>query len=151
MIWHVTVSGKPVTVDLGKEPSASLTPLGGDLHLLALDGKSWVVRAEDGALSLGDLRLEVSVESDLERRLASARGKEASARGPETVKAPMPGIVSRLAVAPGQPVKAGDLLLVLEAMKMANEVRARSGGKILSVSVSAGQAVTAGESLLTLG
>ena len=153
MIWHVTVDGSSVTVDLSKEPSASLTPLGENRHLLSLDGTSWILLAEEGAISLGDLRLEVSVESALERRLAALRGKgdAASSRGPETVKAPMPGIVSRVEVSAGQAVKTGDLLLVLEAMKMANEVRARGPGRILSLSVSAGQAVTAGEGLLTLG
>ena len=151
MTWHVTVAGKEVSVDLAKEPTASLTPLGNNRHLLSLDGRSWMILAEEGALSLGDLRLEVSVQSDLERRLASLRGKDTAAQSPETVKAPMPGIVSRVAVAAGQAVKSGDLLLVLEAMKMANEVRARVDGRILTVSVSAGQAVQAGEGLLTLG
>ena len=151
MIWHVTVSGKPMTVDLEKEPSASLERLDGNLYRLSLDGKTWMILAEDGAISLGDLRLEVSVESDLEHRLASVQGRQEGARGPETLKAPMPGVVSRLAVSPGQSVQTGDLLLVLEAMKMANEVRAPGPGKVLSIRVSAGQAVTAGAVLLTLG
>jgi pyruvate carboxylase subunit B len=63
----------------------------------------------------------------------------------------MPGLVLRLLVAPGQIVQPGDGLLVLEAMKMENELRATAPGVVRSVGVQAGQAVEKGQPLLELG
>ncbi len=164
MIWHVSLDGgTPRTVELlpggrlrldgGRETAYECKPLGNGLHLLTLDGRPWILRPEGDAIAVGDQLLTVLVESGLEHRLASTRDGTTSARGPATtaIKAPMPGVVSRIAVSLGQAVQAGDLLLVLEAMKMANEVRARAPAKVLSICVSAGQAVKAGEGLLTLG
>ena len=61
------------------------------------------------------------------------------------VKAPIPGLIARVLVAPGQAVETGEPLLVLEAMKMENEVRAPRGGTVQAVKVKPGQTVTLGE------
>lgn len=68
-----------------------------------------------------------------------------------TVKAPMAGTVVQVAVAAGEAVQAGQLLLVLEAMKMEHEVRAESGGTVLTVTARAGELVAEDDTLLTLG
>ncbi len=69
--------------------------------------------------------------------------------GGKSVKAPMPGNALRVFVKPGDKVKAGDKLLILEAMKMENEITAPEDGTVASVTVSAGSSVVAGAELVT--
>lgn len=68
----------------------------------------------------------------------------------EPVKAPMPGTVTRVAVQTGAHVKAGDVLVVLEAMKMENDIVAPRDGVVGAVAVSQGQTVATDEVLVTL-
>ena len=70
--------------------------------------------------------------------------------GGEKISAPMPGKILSVEVAEGQTVKRGDNLLILEAMKMQNEIKAPRDGVIKSLYITAGKAVTSGEVLLTL-
>ena len=71
--------------------------------------------------------------------------------GAATVKCPMPGKILSVAVSAGAAVKKGDLLLVLEAMKMQNEIGAPADGTIKSINVNAGQNVKPGEVMAVLG
>jgi len=71
--------------------------------------------------------------------------------GGQTVSAPMPGNILKVNVAVGQTVKEGDLLVVLEAMKMENEIYAPCGGVITSVPVIKGSTVDTGATLVTIG
>ena len=73
------------------------------------------------------------------------------AAGATTVKAPMPGKILSVAVSAGQAVKKGDLLLVLEAMKMQNEIYAPQDATVSQVRVSANQTVATGEDMVVLG
>lgn len=135
MKYHCTVSGKAFAVEApAPVPGAS------------------VERLEDGlwAVTIRGRRFEVAVQDELERRLARETTPPPGARE-ERIRAPMPGVVTRVAVSKGQSVKAGDLLVVLEAMKMANEVCAKHPGTVREVSVQAGRTVSAGEVLATLG
>jgi biotin carboxyl carrier protein len=75
----------------------------------------------------------------------TARGRPASADG--RIKAPIPGTIARLLVAPGDAVSLGQPLLVLEAMKMENEVRATRAGTVSALHVAPGQVVKRGELL----
>lgn len=72
------------------------------------------------------------------------------AAGSVKVSAPMPGKILGVKVSAGQTVKKGDVLLILEAMKMENEIVAPSDGTVASVNVAAGQNVESGEVLATL-
>lgn len=67
------------------------------------------------------------------------------------VNAPLPGKIIKLVAAPGQAVKAGEVILILEAMKMQNEISAPEDGTVQSFAVTAGQNVKVGELLATLG
>ena len=77
--------------------------------------------------------------------------KVAAGAGEHSVDAPMPGKVIKLVAAEGQAVKAGDVLLILEAMKMQNEITADADGTVKKFNVAAGQSVKAHESLVILG
>ena len=66
------------------------------------------------------------------------------------IKAPMPGKVTKIMVNAGDSLKKGDIIMILEAMKMQNEIGAPAGGKIKSIKVSAGQSVKPGEVLAVI-
>lgn len=68
----------------------------------------------------------------------------------EQIKAPMPGTILKVAVSNGQAVKKGDLVCVLEAMKMENEIFAPCDGTVTSVTVSQGATVSSGDVLCTI-
>ena len=70
--------------------------------------------------------------------------------GATTITAPMPGTILKVNVANGQAVKKGDVLMILEAMKMENEIMAPADGTVSSVNVNAGASVEAGATLCTL-
>jgi len=70
--------------------------------------------------------------------------------GGQSVDAPMPGNIISINVKPGQAVKKGDVLLILEAMKMENEIMAPADGTVGSVTVTPGQTVQSGQQLLTI-
>ena len=85
--------------------------------------------------------------------VASAPAASASATvptGAETVSAPMPGTILSVNATVGQSVNKGDVLMVLEAMKMENEIMAPKSGKVVSVNVSKGASVKTGDVLCAI-
>jgi len=82
-------------------------------------------------------------------RTAGALGRTAGARGDATLRSPMPGRVVRVLVQPGEAVEPGRGVVVLEAMKMENEVRAATTGVVAQVHVTAGATVDANAPLVT--
>ncbi len=81
----------------------------------------------------------------------AAAPKVAAGAGEHSIDAPMPGKVIKLVAVEGAAVKAGDVLLILEAMKMQNEITADADGTVKKFNVAAGQSVKAHESLVILG
>ncbi|MBQ4108801.1 MAG: biotin/lipoyl-binding protein [Clostridia bacterium] len=81
---------------------------------------------------------------------AAAPAPVAAPAGAQTVSAPMPGTILKVNVSNGQAVKKGDVLMILEAMKMENEILAANDGTVSSVNVTAGQSVESGTVLCTL-
>jgi biotin carboxyl carrier protein len=92
----------------------------------------------------------IALAEPLRDRLAHASGDSAMGDEDEEVCAPMPGRVVEVAVAAGDLVSAGGLLLVLEAMKMQNEIRSVRGGRVLRVGVEPGRPVDGGARLVVL-
>src|SRR6266576_1039104 len=101
-------------------------------------------------LGLEGERVEVAVQDERSRGIEAGSGKNKWSGGGGTVRAPMPGLVVRIEVAEGQRVDAGAGLVVVEAMKMENELRAPRPGMVQTVHVAVGQAVEKGASLVTL-
>ena len=81
---------------------------------------------------------------------AAPKAAAAAPAGAEAIKAPMPGNINAVKVSQGQNVKKGDVLLILEAMKMENEIMAPRDGVVASVNVSKGATVNTGDVLLSL-
>lgn len=74
-----------------------------------------------------------------------------AAAGDNTVTAPMPGKIVKLVASVGQAVNAGDVLLILEAMKMQNEITAPAAGTVKSFAVNAGDSVKPGQTMVVIG
>jgi len=74
-----------------------------------------------------------------------------SAEGGTVIAAPMPGKILRVSVSVGTAVNAGDVLLILEAMKMENEISAPSAGTVKEVRAREGDSVNSGDALVVLG
>ena len=151
----VGLVGELVAVD-GRELPASIVSIpGSPLHLLRLGDAVHEIAVDRGAhrgayvLTLGGRRVAVEALDERARAVRSLRAA-AAPHGPEQVRAPMPGLVTRVLVAPGDAVKAGDPLIVMEAMKMENELRARGDGRVQSVVARPGTAVEKGAVLVEL-
>lgn len=119
-------------------PAASGEP---ETYTVTVEGKSYVVEVADG----GEI-------SNIQPQ-GSAGGGEAAvpAGGGSPVPAPLAGNIFKIHVSPGQQVNEGDVLIILEAMKMETEVKADRSGTVGSVTVKVGDSVAVGDELLTLG
>jgi len=157
--YEIDVGGGRVTVD-GEAFEAHLAAVPGTpLYHLLLAGSSWTVAAQslDGAAplrwALGAVgeRFEVDAVDDRTRQIQALTGRGKAPTGGGVIKAPMPGLVVRVEVTVGQRVEAGAGLVVVEAMKMENELRAPRPGVVETVHVAAGATVDKGASLVTLG
>ena len=131
----VEIDGKRYRADLRHIPPSHA-------YSLLLDGRSYefTVHEGEGAIELDGAAGQFHVEVE-DARTHAARAKTGGLRasgGGHTVKAVMPGIVREVRVAPGEPVAKGHALLILEAMKMQNEIRADRSGTVTQVHVAAG-------------
>jgi biotin carboxyl carrier protein len=140
--WHVNLDGLPVTVD-----AVELAP-----HTLSilLDGQNFefgVMQSAGGKLKLQTGAQEFTAEVLDPRAWSGRRHSHVEAEGRQQIIAPMPGKVVRLLVKTGDHVEAGQGLLVVEAMKMQNEIRSPKSGTIERVLAKEGQPVNAGEIL----
>lgn len=146
---QVTLDGRPVRADL--------QPAGRDhAYSLLIDGQSWQVFAAGTPpalrLYLDGHQVDTEVLSGAAAQaLRSARTEPGTGvTGPLVIKAPMPGVVKAVHVKPHDQVEKGQSLLVLEAMKMANDVRAPRAGRVHHVPVAPGQRIAKGDILIEL-
>lgn len=131
-----------------EEKGASLLEVEPGIYSVLLNGRSYEVRLEPGEghsiAAVEGRRFAVEVEDPrASRRTSSGVYRE----GRQSVAAPMPGRVVRLLVGEGERVEAGQGLVVVEAMKMQNEMKAPKAGRVVSLAVRQGDTVAAGETL----
>lgn len=133
------------------EKAASVLEVEPGVYSILFEGRSLearVERAADGlVVNIGARRFVVEVEDP---RRPGKRPKSFHGEGPRTVMAPMPGKVVRVLVAEGDRVEAGQGLLVVEAMKMQNEMKAPKTGRVVLLSAREGATVGAGEILASI-
>ena len=126
----------------------------GEVYSLLIDGRSHVVRVSPTSAGLEvELRgsvIPVEVKHPLEKMLQATGGERAKTRG-ESVNAPMPGVVVAMRVKVGEVVTAGQAVVVVEAMKMQNELAVVHDGVVTEVLVAERAAVSAGQVLVRLG
>jgi pyruvate carboxylase subunit B len=101
-------------------------------------------------LWLDGFRFSVEALDERTRAIRELSGTTAGPSGPAPLKAPMPGLIVRVNVQAGDQVQAGQGLVVMEAMKMENELRATAAGRVKNVVVSPGTAVEKGALLIEL-
>jgi acetyl/propionyl-CoA carboxylase alpha subunit len=166
MKYTATLAGIPTVIDVtggtdGRyrltigdetwEVDARLTAQGFASLLIA--GVSYVadVVDRDGTcvVDVGGETYEILVEEQT-RWIIRTRGGTATAGQGQTLTAPLPGKIAHVAVRPGDLVRAGDTLVVIEAMKMENEFKASAAGTVVEVRVQPGQAVNPGDVLVVV-
>lgn len=145
---HVNVDGKVYEVDF---ESVSGQPV----YSLIVDGRShesYIYQGEDNdwqVLMRGRL-YPVTVEDEREKRLRAAAGAGVAETGEYHLRAPMPGLVVTIPVTEGQDVKRGQVILILESMKMQNEIKAPRDGVIGRIRVKPGDTVEQKQTLLSV-
>lgn len=141
--WQASIEGKPgIAADV-----AEITQNAFSVLLSGCSHEVYVTPSCGGQLQLHTGGLEFLAEVIDPRAWRGRRHGGAEAEGRQQITAPMPGKVVRLLVKAGDTVEAGHGLLVVEAMKMQNEIRSPKSGKVERVLVAEGQAVNAGEGL----
>jgi biotin carboxyl carrier protein len=112
---------------------------------LVVEGRQYRCVLDGDGVVIGGQRYGFEVDDP--RSLQGRRGGGGGVDGPRPVKAPMPGRVVRVLVNDGQDVAEGEAIVVIEAMKMQNELRSPKGGRVVQVAVGVGDAVGAGDVL----
>jgi biotin carboxyl carrier protein len=152
---EVEVIGDRVTLD-GRRVDADLQRLDGtSVHSLLMDGESHLLRAdrvekERWILNLAGRRVESTIVDERTRAIREMTGAAAGPPGPRPLKAPMPGLVVKIEVEVGDEVRAGQGLVIVEAMKMENELKAEGAGRVAAIHAGVGDAVEKDQVLVDL-
>lgn len=144
---HIALNDQVYQIDLasvGDQPIFSLIIDGNSYEAFVYpQNETWQV------LLLGNL-YSVRVEDEREKRLRAAAGGRAIERGEFHLKAPMPGLVVAIPVSEGQRVNKGDVLVILESMKMQNELKSPREGVVARLRVGVGDSVEQSQTLLSV-
>jgi len=144
---HISINGKIYQVDF---ESVSGQPV----YSLIVDGKShesYVQQGDDNWQVLLRGRLyPVTVEDEREKRLRAAAGSGVAESGEFHLKAPMPGLVVAIPVEEGQQIKKGQVILILESMKMQNELKSPRDGTMGRIRVRVGESVEQKQTMLSV-
>jgi len=144
---HIRIGDRLLQVDF---ESVSGQPV----FSLILDGRSYesfvYQGEEDWDVLLRGRQYQVKVEDEREKRLKAAAGGGVAEGGEFHLKAPMPGLVVAILVEEGQPVQKGQVMLILESMKMQNELKAPRDGTIGRIRVKAGESVEQKQAMLSV-
>ena len=149
MKWEVLVNGRSVELDPDQLPPVEQIETG--VYSVLHNGKSFEVRiisAPAGwTVQVSGRQFSVEVRNP---RDAGSRSRGALAGGRQNLTAPMPGKVIRVLVREGDAVDAGQGVIVVEAMKMQNEMKAGHAGRVIQVRARDGDTVGAGDVLVVL-
>jgi len=164
MLYHVTLGGRTFRVELSDgrisidgEPVGEtelLAAPGTTVHHLLVAGHSHTLVARPvGARGVWDLHVDgarylAEVTDERTRVIRGLTHTTADVTGPRPVRAPMPGLIVRVEAAAGESVSAGQGVVIMEAMKMENELRAEVDGVVARVLVAPGQPVEKGAILM---
>ncbi len=144
---QISINGEPITVDL----TAIGTP---ELYSILYGGRSYdlLVQSERSnyTITFRSEQYIIQVEDERTRRLNFGRQAPALPQGELPIRAPISGLIVKVLVEPGDSVEDGQPLVILEAMKMENEIRSLRAGVVKSIAVAAGKRVEQNEALLVL-
>lgn len=126
-------------------------------YSVILDGRSYIAQvinidkeAKKVKILIEQQEYEVAIEEPIDQLLAAMGINQSAARKVNDIKAPMPGLILKVLVTPGQAIKKGDPVLILEAMKMENVFKATADATVKEIKVSERTAVEKGEILVIL-
>ena len=143
----ILLNGEPVNVDLMRSGAA-------ELYSVLFGGRSYEMLVNSDrfnyTINVRGVQFQVQVEDERARRMNRARRLPTLPDGELAITAPIPGLVVRVLVAEGDAIEEGQPVVLLEAMKMENELRAIRGGIVKSVLVASGQRVDQNAPLLIL-
>ena len=146
---EIRINGLQETTDI------DLVKIDEGLYHLLLENSSYLVSVTDTNIdfrtSVGGEEYIVEIEDDISRLKSKYGGTDAEVKNLGKVHSPMPGLVVKFYVSVGDDVQLNSHLLVLEAMKMENEINAPIKGKITDISVSIGQNISTDTLLMTIG
>lgn len=144
---QVTVDGEVIDIDMRQLLDTTM-------YSIITNGQSHDVRLtemeESYNVQVSGQIFDVQVEDERTRRMAGLRSLSGISAGEIIIKAPMPGVVIEVPVQPGQEVNAGDIVVILESMKMQNEFKAPRAGKVHTVRVAPGARVDQNTVMVTL-
>ena len=144
----------------GLQYDVTIDSIKGNIAQVEVNGIPFEVEMQGSTLVEEDLPTQAAADAPAATPAAAqpaapaAAPTAAPAAGPgegAPVKAPLPGVVAKILVAMGQSVKKGETDLVLEAMKMENNITAECDGKVTGICVAAGDSVMEGTTLITIG
>jgi len=136
--WHCRLNGRDIPLDFGQLNVRAASIL--------LNGKSYEIRRDPGgAIFIGNRRYEVAFEDP--RSWQGRRRRESAQAGPQRLSSSMPGKVVRVLSREGDSIEAGQGIIVVEAMKMQNEIKSPKAGTLRKLLVREGANVNAGEIL----
>jgi len=161
MTYEVTVEGRKYTVELARTDGQWTCKLDGravpldavlarrDVVSMIIDGAAYEVKREQSATDLHIWVKSVRYQTEVRdpRSLRSRRAAAAGADGPQRLVAPMPGKVVRILARESDEIEAGKGVIIVEAMKMQNEVKAGRKGTVQKIFVTEGASVNAGDVL----
>lgn len=144
---HIRVGDRLLEVDF---ESVSGQPV----FSIILDGKSYeafISESDEGwQVLMRGKQYQITVEDEREKRLRAAAGGGVAEGGEFHLKAPMPGLVVSIPVVEGQEIKKGQVLIILESMKMQNELKSPKDGIVERIRVKAGESVEQKQALLSV-
>jgi len=149
MKWTIRIDEQSIVIDSADLESAVLIAPG--IYSILRDGRSYEVRVAEieGGLQARVNGYDYFVEVR-DQRDAPPKSRASGGEGRQKVMAPMPGKVIRVLVKQGDAVEAGQGLVVVEAMKMQNEMRSPKAGRVAQLAAKPGGAVAAGEVLAVI-
>jgi biotin carboxyl carrier protein len=164
MKYITTIGDQEFTVDVNREGevivdgtsyAVDIEGVGGhSLYSIIINGRSYDIFIdevdEDYLVVLWGGLFEVKVQDERTRRLAGLRRGPVAPVGEVLIKAPMPGVVVELPVREGQTVEIGDIVVVLESMKMQNEFKSPRNGIVHNVRVAVGDRVDQNQIMVTI-
>ncbi len=137
----------------GAQYDVTIDSIVGNIAKVEVNGIPFEVEMQGSSLVEEDLPTQVADEAAAPAAVEAAPAAPAAGApgAGAPVKAPLPGVVAKILVSVGQAVKKGETVLVLEAMKMENNITAEADGKITGICVAAGDSVMEGTTLVTIG
>ncbi|MCZ7545084.1 MAG: biotin/lipoyl-binding protein [Anaerolineae bacterium] len=163
MRYVTTVNGREYTVEINREGEIIIDGARRAVDFRALDAEARLyslliaqgsfealVEAPPGRISRAHARFALNVHVADEREQHLSRAKFVPPSGDLSINAPMPGLIQEIRVAVGQEVEEGATLLILESMKMGNEIKAPRAGKVSYLHVAPGDSVEQGQTMMVI-